>query len=40
MVDIWAAGIIGFRMITGKLPFKSNYHQRMIKMITTEEIDF
>jgi hypothetical protein len=27
-------------MVTGSLPFKNNYYHRIIKMITSDEIDY
>lgn len=37
---MWAAGIITFEMLTGKLPFKSGYKKTTIDQIMYQDIDF
>lgn len=39
-VDIWAAGITLFYLITKKTPFESEYHSETIKNIEKSEIEF
>jgi serine/threonine protein kinase len=37
-VDVWAAGILLYKMICGRTPFESEYHNQTIKNILTEEL--
>lgn len=37
-VDLWAAGVIAYELVAGESPFKSLYYNRIVKMITGEEI--
>ena len=32
-VDIWAAGITAYKLISGKTPFESEYHSQTIENI-------
>lgn len=37
-VDLWAAGVIAYELVTGEVLFKSLYYNRIVKMITEEDI--
>lgn len=39
-VDIWAAGVTIFKMVTGKTPFQSEYHSKTIKNIVNHDVVF
>ncbi len=39
-IDIWAAGILIFKLITGKTPFESEYHSQTIENIITQNVTF
>jgi serine/threonine protein kinase len=38
-VDIWAAGVIAYELVSGFLPFNCFYYNRMIKTIIEDEPD-
>lgn len=39
-VDIWAAGVTIYKLVTGRTPFQSEYHRKTIKKILNDEPDF
>lgn len=39
-VDIWAAGVTLYYLVSGKTPFESEYHSETIKNIEKTEVVF
>ena len=39
-VDIWAAGILLYKIVSGHTPFDSEYHHETIKNITESDLKF
>lgn len=39
-VDIWAAGVLLFKMVAGRTPFESEYHSQTINNIMSADITF
>ena len=39
-VDMWAAGITLYQLISGKTPFQSEYVSDTIENITNQDVDF
>jgi calcium-dependent protein kinase len=39
-VDIWAAGVLLYKIVTGRTPFESEYHSQTINNIIGSEITF
>ena len=40
MVDLWAAGVTLFKLITGYTPFESEYHSETINRIRKDDVIF
>jgi serine/threonine protein kinase len=38
-VDIWAAGVLLYKIVTGRTPFESEYHSQTINNIMSSEIN-
>ena len=39
-IDIWATAITIYKLVTGRTPFESEYHNKTIKNILNHEVDF
>jgi calcium-dependent protein kinase len=39
-VDIWAAGVLLYKLVAGRTPFESEYHNKTIDNILRKEVDF
>lgn len=39
-VDVWAAGVLFYKLVASKTPFESEYHSETVNNIINKELEF